>query len=189
MNNQNDGVLESLSKLADEVPLDNIPALQTTLGGIVIRLASRSASEKPSKPEQDNTDDDLQTYTAKEVAGFLKVTVQYVYDLMRNGKLPFFWHKKYKRIRHQDLRDFIDRHCENSVDGNIYLKYNNRHAGERTKKDSKATKADASTIRGPNRRQKQYRGAVGTRRPADQQDDSTSCAATIKGENPKEMGT
>ena len=50
--------------------------------------------------------DEPMLYTVEEVADILKTNTDYVYKLLRSGKLPFLKLGRYK-VRKESLRDFL----------------------------------------------------------------------------------
>ncbi len=85
--------------LADEVPPDKIPALQAALGGVLVKLASRSMQADSPKLEdhegQDGGPEEDEWLTKKQAAPYLNVHPHW----FSGKKLPFA-----KKIGHRTVR-------------------------------------------------------------------------------------
>ncbi len=139
------GRAEALSK--DEICalLGEVTVWDARLRTRLVELVTRDRERPGEERESD-------LLTVEQVAQRLAVTEQYVYELLKRGGLPFIRIGKYKHIRPEDLREWIDRRREGPLDGNVYFKYNTRHERRRISKDTKAAELDTGRVRGRDRR-------------------------------------
>jgi excisionase family DNA binding protein len=105
-------------------------------------------------PEGSAGDDDLQTYTAEQISEMLHVTKALVYDLMNKGELPFATIRKFKRVKAEDLRAWMQKQHQGSVDKRLYLKYNASCEQRRASRTKAGHEINATGIRRNDRRGK-----------------------------------
>jgi excisionase family DNA binding protein len=136
-------IIENLKKQIADLPADT--RCDLAMKGLLDHLiAAYQPEDMGRNPEHNAANDELQEYTAKDVAGFWKVTEPYVYELMRKGELPFVGFGKYRRILHKDLLDFVGRHRKNTIDGHEYATYTSAHERKRTPQNPKTVGIDAA---------------------------------------------
>lgn len=75
---KNTEAIEKLSKLADDLPVEEIPGLQTALAGVSLKLAIRQMSETNHKQESADNDVD-RLIDIKEVAKILSCSTDRLY--------------------------------------------------------------------------------------------------------------
>ena len=139
---------------------DALGALETAKA----RLLSRLLEPTAARMEPDAEDRLISVERAAELTEFTK---QYLYDLIRRGKLPAMRTGKYLRVRLSDLKAWIDKHTEKPLDRQVYRPYTSNHGPKRTTRNQKAARTHSETNGRQDRRPKEHRGEVGAGRIAD----------------------
>jgi excisionase family DNA binding protein len=143
----------TILKKLDEESLHRFQGGLAQTQGRVMRLINNPSSAI-LEPEGTAGDDDLQTYTAEQISEMLHVTKALVYDLMNKGELPFTTIRKFKRVKAEDLRAWMQKHYKGKVDNALYFKYNASREQRRASRTKAGHEINATAVRRNDRRGK-----------------------------------
>jgi excisionase family DNA binding protein len=133
-----------LFELLKPEALARVPREQ--IGPLLLQLASAqsvlaaSLINEPEAPETSHRSPEFDgLITVEEAARKLNLTEQYVYGLLKAGKIPPVKCGKYVRIRPCDLNAWIEKHTEKPIDNGLYVRYSRGHGSNQTVKNQKIT--------------------------------------------------
>ena len=160
---------------AAEIPDQEVRGLLVKVAGLLTALSARMPASA-SGPDQVQGDRLLKL---PEVAQLLGVPRGYAYELARRGQLPTVRFGKYVRVYVSDLREWMAQHHEKGLDPSLYTVYSSVNSrqdgdGQRTSRNPKAARADASRLGGAARRHVHHRSPMGAGRGADPRTDGTT---------------
>jgi excisionase family DNA binding protein len=133
-------------------------AVQTKIAAVQSRVAARLMEERSASFEGE--DDRL--VTALEAARCLQYRLAYVYQLVRENRLPAKREGRKIRIRRSSLKAYMRDNNRDSVDRPLSSTYSTPHEGKGTTGNPEAFGAYPSRIRGSRRRRAELTGASGT---------------------------
>lgn len=149
-----------------EVPPESIPALMTELAAVQARLVAQLLNAEDVGRRNGDENDAERLFAIADVADRLRLTKAYVYELIRQGRLPAVRIGKYLRVRAADLSRWIEEQL-GQVDKHLYDTYNFKHDRPRAAAHPQGNGAYPSRIRGPRRRRSELDRPPGAGRNRD----------------------
>lgn len=148
-----------------ELQPEMIPALILKLAAIQGALAAQFLQAISSGKPGDVTEDADRLITVEKAASLLSLTQNYLYSLISKKLFPAIHIDggRYIRIRLADLREWISRNSNNTLDNGIYATYSTQHDKSRTPRDKKKNGAYTERVRGPRRSHAEQHSETGTR--------------------------